>query len=71
MSKMAANRGFDVIVTDKKVNIYLIGTFLSYKNASEFADLLIRNGYREAKVVAYLGTREIPIETARQFFDEL
>jgi hypothetical protein len=71
MLKMAANRGFDVIVTDKKVNIYLIGTFLSYKSASEFADLLIRNGYRDAKVVAYLGTREIPIETARKFFDEL
>lgn len=70
MRKMAGARGFDIIVTEKKQNIYIIGTFLTYKSASEYSDLLIRNGYRDSKVVAYLGKREIPVETARKLFDE-
>ena len=70
VKKMAGTRGFDIIVTEKKQNIYIIGTFLTYKSASEYADLLIRNGYRDSKVVAYLGKREIPVETARKLFDE-
>jgi hypothetical protein len=70
MKVMAGNRGFDIIVNEKKTSIYLIGTFLTYRSATEYSDLLVRNGYREAKVVAYLGQREIPVDTARQLFDE-
>lgn len=70
MKKMAGTRGFDIIVTEKKQSVYLAGKFLTFKSASEFADLLVRNGYRDSKVVAYLGEREIPVETAKQLFDE-
>jgi hypothetical protein len=70
MKKMAGTRGFDIIKTEKKESIYLAGTFLTFKSASEYADLLIRNGYRDSKVVAYLGNREIPVETAKQLFEE-
>jgi hypothetical protein len=70
MKKMAGARGFDVIVTEKKVSVYLAGKFLTFVSASEYADLLVRNGYRDSKVVAYLGNREIPVETARQLFEE-
>jgi hypothetical protein len=30
----------------------------------------LRNGYKEAKVVAWLGKREIPVETAKKLFEE-
>jgi len=70
MKKLAGTRGFDIIVTEKKVSVYLAGKFLTFKSATEYADLLIRNGYRDSKVVAYLGNSEIPVETAKQLFDE-
>jgi hypothetical protein len=70
IKKLAGTRGFDIIVTDKKVSIYLAGKFLTFKSASEYADLMVRNGYRDSKVVAYLGTREIPVETAKALFEE-
>ena len=60
----------DILVNDSKQNIYLIGNFFTFKSATEYSDLLIRNGYKDAKVVAYLGEREIPIETARQLFEQ-
>jgi hypothetical protein len=70
MKKMAGSRGLDIIVNEKKISIYLAGKFLTFKSASEYADLLIRNGYRDSKVVAYLGNSEVPVETAKQLFDE-
>jgi sulfur carrier protein ThiS len=50
---------------------YLVGKFITFETAAEYADLLKRNGYREAQVVAWLGKKEIPIETARHLFDNL
>ncbi|HOU95532.1 MAG TPA: hypothetical protein PLN06_02775 [Bacteroidales bacterium] len=70
IKKLAAGKQFDILVNEKKENIYLMGIFLSFKSASEYADLLVRNGYRDAKVVAYLGDREIPVELARKLFEE-
>ncbi|MBP8960416.1 MAG: hypothetical protein KBG40_08345 [Bacteroidales bacterium] len=70
INKLAAGKQFDIIVNEKKENIYLMGVFLSFKSASEYADLLVRNGYRDAKVVAYLGDKEIPVELARKLFEE-
>jgi hypothetical protein len=29
----------------------------------------VRNGLKEAKVVAYLGKKEIPVETAKKLFE--
>lgn len=68
-STMAGNRGFEVVNTDDGAFVYLIGKFITFESASEYAGLLNRNGYREAKVAAYLGNREIPLETARQLFE--
>jgi hypothetical protein len=68
--KMAGNKGLDIVSPEPKQYIYLIGKFLSFSSATEFTDLLLRNGFRDAKVVAWLGKREIPVETAKQLFDQ-
>jgi hypothetical protein len=68
--KLAGNRGLDVIKNESGQTIYLIGKFLTFESASEYADLLIRNGQKEAIVTAYLGRREIPVETAKQLFEK-
>jgi len=70
LKKLAAGKGFDVLVDDKKNNIYLVGVFINYNAAAGYADLLKRNGYRDAKVVAYLGLKEIPVDIARKLFEE-
>ncbi|MFN8240571.1 MAG: hypothetical protein U0X39_07440 [Bacteroidales bacterium] len=70
MRKLAGQRGFDIIVNDSKQNLYIIGKFLTFRSATEYADLLVRNGYKESKVVAYIGKKEIPVETARQLFEQ-
>jgi tetratricopeptide (TPR) repeat protein len=69
--KMAGSRGLDIQSTNDGNIAYLIGNFITFESAAEYADLLIRNGYREAKVVAWLGRKEISVETARQLFDNL
>jgi len=68
--KMAGSRGFEIIQADGGTFVYLIGKFITFESASEYADLLRRNGYRDAKVSAYLGSREIPVETAKQLFEK-
>jgi hypothetical protein len=67
---MAGNRGFEIIRTEDGTLIYLIGKFINFESASEYADLLKRNGYRDVKVVAYMGSKEIPVETAKQLFEK-
>jgi hypothetical protein len=69
--KMAGNRGLDIQTLEDGKFAYLIGKFITFETAAEYADLLKRNGYREAKVVAWLGKKEISIEAARQLFDNL
>jgi len=69
--KMAGVRGLDIQTLDDGKIAYLIGKFITFESAAEYADLLIRNGYRESKVVAWLGKKEIPVQTARQLFDKL
>jgi len=71
IKKMSGNRGLDIQPLDDGNIAYLIGKFITFESAAEYTDLLIRNGYREARVVAWLGKREIPVETARQLFDNL
>ena len=68
---LAGNRGLDVINTDNRQIAYIIGNFITYNSAAEYADLLVRNGYRNAKVIAWLGNKEIPLEIARQLFEAL
>jgi hypothetical protein len=69
--KMADNRGLDIQTMEDGKFAYLVGKFITFETAAEYADLLKRNGYREAQVVAWLGKKEIPIETARHLFDNL
>jgi hypothetical protein len=71
IKRLAGNRGLDILRNDSGQNIYLIGKFLTFESAAEYADLLTRNGQKDAKVTAYLGRREIPVETAKQLFDKL
>jgi hypothetical protein len=71
IEKMAGNRGFEIKNLDDGSIAYLIGEFITFESASEYADLLIRNGYREARVVAWLGKKEIPVETAKQLFEKM
>jgi tetratricopeptide (TPR) repeat protein len=71
MKKIAGNRGVDIQTFDNGSCAYLIGKFITFESASEYSDLLIKNGYREARVVAFLGIKEIPVETAKQLFENL
>jgi len=69
--KFAGDRGLEIITLEDGKFDYLVGKFITFETAAEYSDLLKRNGYREAQVVAWLGKKEIPIETARQLFDKL
>ncbi len=71
MKKMAGNRGLDIQTLEDGKIVYLIGNFITFESAAEYTDLLVRNGYREARVGAWLGKKEIPVETARQLFENL
>lgn len=69
--KIAAERGLDIkLLEDGKID-YLIGNFITFETAAAYSDLLKRNGYSEAKVVAWLGNKEIPIESAKQLIEKL
>lgn len=68
--KMAAEKGLEILSAEGDSIVYLIGKFITFDSASEYANLLVRNGYREARVVAYLGNREIPVDKAKQLFDK-
>lgn len=69
--KIAGNRGLDIqLLGDGKID-YLVGKFITFETASEYADLLKRNGYREAVVVALLGKKQISIETAKKLIENL
>jgi len=69
--KLSDTRGLDIItLTDGNI-VYLIGHFITWDSAEEFADLLVRNGYSDAKVGAWLGKKEIPVETAKELFEML
>jgi tetratricopeptide (TPR) repeat protein len=69
--KAAGNRGLDIITLEDGKIDYLIGNFITFETAAEYSDLLKRNGYKDAQVVAWLGKKEIPVDTARQLFDKL
>ncbi|HUX96765.1 MAG TPA: tetratricopeptide repeat protein [Bacteroidales bacterium] len=71
ITTLAGNRGLDILTLEDKKVVYLIGNFITFDSAAEYADLIVRNGYRDAKVVAWLGTKEMPVETAKQLFEYL
>jgi hypothetical protein len=59
------------VTLEDNTMVYLIGTFITYESAEEYTDLLKRNGYSDAKVGAWLGKKEINVETARELFERL
>ena len=69
MRRIAGTRGMDIFTMQNGDIVYLVGTFVTYDSAAEYADLVSRNGFPDAKVAAWLGRREIPLETARQLFE--
>lgn len=69
LERLADKRSYDIFETADNEYVYLIGKFLTFESAESYADLLYRNGMEDAKVVAYLGRKEIPLETAKQLFD--
>jgi tetratricopeptide (TPR) repeat protein len=69
IKKVAGNRGLDIQPLENGNSAYLIGKFITFDSAAEYTDLMIRNGYREARVVAFLGKKEIPVETAKQLVE--
>jgi tetratricopeptide (TPR) repeat protein len=69
--KIAGNRGLDIIILDDGKTGYLIGKFITFETAAEYSDLLKRNGYKDSQVVAWLGKKQIQIDTARQLVDKL
>jgi len=71
LKTLAGGRGLDIITLEDKKIVYLIGNFITFESAAEYADLIVRNGYRDARVIAWLGTKEIPVETAKQLFENL
>jgi tetratricopeptide (TPR) repeat protein len=71
MKKLAGNRGLDREALADGSIVYLAGKFITYESAEEYAALLSKNGYRNAKVTAWLGKKEIPVDTARQLFENL
>ena len=69
--KAAGNRGFDILMFDDGKTCYVIGKFITFETAAEYSDHLKRNGYKDAQVVAWLGKKQIPVDTARQLVDKL
>jgi tetratricopeptide (TPR) repeat protein len=71
IKKMSGSRGMDAQQRDDGNFAYLIGKFITFESAADYAGLLIRNGYPKARVVAFLGNKEIPVETAKHLFENL
>ncbi len=69
LERLADKRSYDIFETDANEYAYLIGKFLTFESAASYADLLYRNGMKDAKVVAYMGNKEIPLETAKELFE--
>jgi tetratricopeptide (TPR) repeat protein len=66
---VAGDRDFIILKNEKGEFAYLIGKFLTFDSALSYSDLLYRNGMKEARVAAYLGVKEIPVDKARELFD--
>jgi hypothetical protein len=49
--KISAAAVFEILTLEDGTSVYLIGKFITFESASDYAGLLNRNGYRDAKVV--------------------
>ena len=68
---LAGPRGLDMIENNQDETVFLIGNFITFESADEYVSLLIRNGYSTAKVAAYVGLQEIPVEAAMELLNRI
>lgn len=69
--RLAGKRGLDILAASDGNSVYLIGNFITFESADDYAGIIARNGYRDAKVVSWLGKKEIDLETAKLLFENL
>jgi hypothetical protein len=68
---LAGTRGLELIKNNEGETVFLIGNFITFESADEYVSLLIRNGYSTARVAAYVGMHEIPVEAAKELLNRL
>lgn len=68
---LAGQRGLDIIKNNEGDSVFLIGNFITFESAEDYVSLLIRNGYSTARVAAWVGMYEIPVEAARELLKRL
>jgi hypothetical protein len=68
---LTGTRGLDVIKNNQGETVFLIGNFITFESADEYVSLLMRNGYSTARVVAYVGLQEIPVEAAKELLNRI
>jgi hypothetical protein len=68
---LAGTRGMDIIKNNQGETLFLIGNFITFESAEEYVSLLVRNGYSTARVAAYVGVNEIPVEAAKELLNKL
>ena len=71
MELLAGSRGMDMIKNSEGETVFLIGNFITFESADEYVSLLIRNGYSTARVAAYVGMQEIPVDSAKELLNRL
>ncbi len=68
---LAGTRGLDMIKNNQGETVFLIGNFITFESADEYVSLLMRNGYSTARVAAYVGLQEIPVEAAKELLNRI
>jgi hypothetical protein len=68
---LSGTRGLDIIKNNQDETVFLIGNFITFESADEYVSLLIRNGYSTARVAAYVGMQEIPVEAAKELLNRI
>jgi hypothetical protein len=71
IEQLAGTRGLDMVKNNNGETVFLIGNFITFESADEYVSLLVRNGYNSARVAAYVGLQEIPVEAARELINKL
>ncbi len=71
LEQLAGTRGLELIKNNEGETVFLIGNFITFESADEYVSLLIRNGYSTARVAAYVGMHEIPVEAAKELLNRL
>lgn len=68
---LAGNKPLDIVKNNKGETIILVGKFITFESAEEYVSLLNRNGYSNAKVAAWVGNSEIPVESAKELINRI